>query len=131
LLAYIQIIWYGFGGNFSQYGVGKKNVPWKNYIYNMDPNTSRENVRLERMKEIASFYDDPKGAMELLKRSNQSSITRKFLEREKDAKAKRIAHKIKSPLSILELALDETSLPPSTGHSLGLPAYQAEMRYRG
>ncbi|MEI7513321.1 MAG: hypothetical protein WCJ74_01735 [bacterium] len=97
----------------------------------MDQNTSRENVRLERMKEIASFYDDPKGAMELLKKNNQSSITKKFLEREKEAKAKRIVHKIKSPLSILELALDESTLPPMSGHSLGFPAYQAEMYYRG
>ncbi len=97
----------------------------------MNQTTSRENIRFERMKEIASLYDDPKGALELLKKSDQSSITKKFLEREKAGKAKRITHKIKSPLSILELALDETPLPPLTSHSLGLPAYQAEMYYQG
>jgi hypothetical protein len=97
----------------------------------MDQTTSRESVRLERMKEIASFYDEPQEAMKLLKRSNQSLITKKFLAREKDARVRRDANKIKSPIFILELALDESSCVNAPGHSLGLPAYQAEMYYQG
>jgi hypothetical protein len=97
----------------------------------MDENIKREYVRIERMKEIASLYDDPKGAMNLLKRSNQSSITKEFLSREKGARARRDANGIKSPLSILELALDESPSIQVPGHSLGLSAWQAEMHYNG
>ena len=85
----------------------------------------------DMMREIASFYDNPKGAMKLLTRVHSTPITEQFLEREKALYKKRKENGVNSPLIILELTLDETSIPPETGYTLGLPAYQAEMYYRG
>jgi hypothetical protein len=83
------------------------------------------------MTEIASFYDDFEGAMELLKKTSETKLTQGFLALEKELYEKRKQNGLKSPLYILELTLDETSVYRDAGHSLGLPAYQAEMYYQG
>jgi hypothetical protein len=91
----------------------------------------RRETALDMMREIASFYDNPNGALKLLKGRHTTPITERFLEKEKALFEKRKANGVKSPILILELTLDETSIVSVPGHSLGLPAYQAEMYYRG
>lgn len=86
---------------------------------------------VDRMKEIATFYDDPKGALELLEKNRNTPITPRFLASEKALYEKRKQNGVGSPLIILELTLDETPIIPESRHSLGLPAYQAEAYYQG
>lgn len=89
----------------------------------------------EALKEIASFYDDTEGAMRLLKRKEVDKMDipnlTSLLEGERSKFEKRKKNNIASDLFILELALDTTSVVNVPGHSLGLAAYQAEMRYQG
>ena len=92
--------------------------------------TTKE-TELSIEEEIASFYDDPKEALKLLRGKHTTPMTRNFLKREKALFDKRKENGVGSPVIILELTLDESLVPSATSRTLGLPAYQAEMYYRG
>lgn len=99
---------------------------------------TREELNYSRLQEIASFYTNPAEAMRVLNRwMALDKEVRKFsvkglLERQRKLFLKRVANNVKATVELLEIELDPTPAPrPIPGYSLGIAAYQAEMRYHG
>lgn len=87
-------------------------------------------------KEIASFYEDPAEALELLTGSFGPAtleLAIKLLYSERVLFEKRKRNGIVRQVGLLKIALDPTPAPttPTRGSSLGFPAYQAEAYYQG
>lgn len=104
----------------------------------MKTQMTREELNFSRLQEIASFYVKPAEAMKVLNKwMALDKEVRKFsvkslLERQRGLFLKRVANKVKATTDLLEVELDSTPAPrPISGYSLGIAAYQAEMRYHG
>ncbi len=84
---------------------------------------------------IASYYEDPDGASTLLfewaKRGTRTLMNLRLLEFvERKIFLTRKKNHLSRRLELLKIALDDAPIYRK-GHSLGLPAYEAEMYYVG